>query len=65
MCRRGLRPQTAHADVVRGMPIVIAHAPEHLARGGKVAEHDAVKGDDRDEMLPPTSATSWRNSCEY
>jgi hypothetical protein len=47
------------------MPIVIAHAAEHLARCGNVAEHDAVKGDDRDEMLPPASAASWRNSCEY
>ncbi len=65
MCRLGLRSQTAHADVVRGMPIVIAHAPEHFARCGNVAEHDAVKGDDRDEMLPLASDASWRNSYEY
>jgi uncharacterized protein DUF6010 len=63
MCRRGLRSKTAHAYVVRGMPIGITHASEHLAWCSKVAEHDAIKGENRHEMLP--SATTWRNSCEY
>ena len=65
MRRRNLRSQTAHADVVRCIPIVIAHTSEHLARCGKVAEHDAVERQNRDEMLPPASAAPWRNSFEY
>jgi hypothetical protein len=67
MCRFGLRSQTAHADVVRRTPIGIAGAPEHLARCGKVAEHNTVEGDDCDEVPPPraSSSNSWRNSGEY
>src|SRR5262249_7154995 len=65
MCRGGLRPQTAHADVVRRMPINIADAPEHLARCSKIAEHHTVEGDHGDEVSPLASCAAWRNSCEY
>jgi len=47
------------------MSVLIADAPEHLARCRKVTEHDAVKDDNGDETRLPASAETWRNSCEY
>jgi hypothetical protein len=46
------------------MPVNVAHAPEHFAWCGKIAEHDAVKHDDRYEMSPRASGSTWRNSFE-
>ena len=65
MCRRGLRSKTAHAYVVRGMPLGITHASEYLAWRSEVAEYDAIKGDDGHEVWPSASETAWRNSFEY
>jgi hypothetical protein len=63
MCRASPWPHTAHPDVVCGTPTGVAHAPEHLTRCSKVAEHNAVEHDYRDDVLPPRA--SWLDSYGY
>jgi hypothetical protein len=51
----------AHPHLVEGRSVAAASASEYLARGGKVAEDDAVERKDADAVSP----SLWSESCGY